>query len=106
MSLKDYWYGDTYLIRYYRQAMKLRRDRMNFESWLVGKYVYEAISRLIPVLHPYAKQDTKAEPYLSEPLRFQDQEQQEPEMDEEAEKNYALAYMTNMVLAGKNWGKR
>ena len=25
---------------------------------------------------------------------------------EEAEKNYALAYMTNMVRAGKSWGKK
>lgn len=103
MSLNEYWYGETYLVRYYREAVKIRRDRINFESWLCGKYVYEAISRLAPILHPFAPNGTKAEPYLREPILFKDQENK---INEEEEQNYAFAWMTNFVRAGKNWNKK
>lgn len=103
MTYEQYWYGDVWMVGAFRKLDKLKRDRDNYNAWLLGGYVYEAISRLTPVLHAFAKSGTKPEPYLEKPFSYKEQD---TELDEETEKNYALAYMTNMVRAGKSWGKK
>lgn len=36
--------------------------------WLQGAYFYEALSRVSPLLHAFAKKGTKPAPYLAEPF--------------------------------------
>ena len=67
MTEEQYWDGDCALPKYYRQAEELRRERTNQEAWVQGMYVYDAISRISPILHAFAKKGTKAKPYVEEP---------------------------------------
>lgn len=67
MPLKEYWDGRPELVRYYRQAYKLRQEEQNQALWLQGLYVYDAILRASPVLHAFAKEGTKATPYVDKP---------------------------------------
>lgn len=77
--------------------------------WLQGRYVYEAIQNLSPILHAFAKKGTKAEPYRNEPYDlFGDKKEISAEEKEKKEKNEALVaevYMRQMMRAGRNWGK-
>ena len=66
MTAEQYWDDDATLAYYYRKAEELRKERRNEEFWLQGTYVYDAISRLIPVLHAFAKKGTKPQPYVEE----------------------------------------
>ena len=67
MTEEQYWEGDSVLPKYYRQAEELRKERVNQEAWLQGMYVYDAIARISPILHAFAKKGTKAQPYVEEP---------------------------------------
>ena len=67
MTEEQYWDGDCTLTRYYKKADDLRTERVNREMWLQGMYIYDAVSRLSPILRSFAKKGTKAEPYPNEP---------------------------------------
>lgn len=41
-------------------------NRKNQEMWLQGAYIYDALCRVSPLLHAFAKKGTKPIPYLSE----------------------------------------
>ncbi len=66
MTEEQYWDSDPTLVYYYREAEEIRKERRNQEMWLQGMYVYDAISRLTPVLHAFAKKGTKPQPYVEE----------------------------------------
>lgn len=98
MTEEQYWDRDCTLTRAYRKAEELRRERANQEMWLQGMYVYDAISRLTPILHPFAKKGTKAQPYAEEPYAITKKTAQEAKQRKEkaaAEKGlrYMQAYM-------------
>lgn len=67
MTEEQYWDSDCTLTRYYQKAEEIRIDRVNHEMWLQGMYIYDAVSRLSPILRSFAKKGTKAEPYPNEP---------------------------------------
>lgn len=111
MSWDDYWNGDVWMVVAYNKAEKRRRERKNWELYLMGMYVYEALCDVSPLLHAFAKNGTKAHPYRSEPYPLSGQEKTEPseaerEKKEENDRLFAMAYMQNMVHAGKDFGKK
>lgn len=65
MTEEQYWDKDCMLVKYYRQADELRKERVNQEMWLQGMYIYDAVSRLSPIFNSFAK--TKPKPYVEEP---------------------------------------
>ena len=66
MTEEQYWDRDSQLVVAYRKADELRMNRKNEEMWLQGAYFYDALCRVSPLLHAFAKKGTKATPYLSE----------------------------------------
>ena len=68
MTYDQYWNDDCMLVKYYREAHRLRNERKNQELWLQGLYIYEALCDVAPVLHAFAKSGTKPRPYLSKPF--------------------------------------
>ena len=67
MTPDEYWNGDPALLRAYRKADVIRRERENEMLWLQGMYIYEAIGDLAPILHAFAKKGTEAKPYTERP---------------------------------------
>ena len=67
MSYDLYWYGDADELLRFTRAEELRQKRVNYQAWLTGLYVYEAIGSLVPILNPFSKEH-KARPYLKEPF--------------------------------------
>lgn len=61
MTYTEYWDGDAMMPRFYRQAEELKRRRENFNAWLQGAYVYEAIRDLAPSINPLTK--ARSKPY-------------------------------------------
>lgn len=66
MTEEQYWDKDNQLVIAYRKADELRMARRNQEMWLQGAYIYDALCRVSPILHAFAKKGTKPTPYLSE----------------------------------------
>lgn len=68
MTEEQYWDRDCQLVVAYRKAEELRTNKKNHEMWLQGAYIYEALGRISPVLHAFAKKGVKPMPYLTEPF--------------------------------------
>ena len=66
MTEEQYWDRDCLLVKYYREAEDLRNEKLNQQAWLQGMYFYDAMSRVSPILHAYAKKGTKAQPYVEQ----------------------------------------
>lgn len=115
MTWEQYWYGDVRMAQDFLRAYEMRKKReykeANRNAHLQGFYVYQAVGRLAPILRTsFSKRRVEPEPYMDEPLELfaQDKDQmteQEQEAQEERELQFARAYMMQMDMAGKNWGK-
>lgn len=84
MSEEQYWDRDSTLVVAYRKAEEFKTNRKNQEMWLQGAYIYEALGRVSPLLHAFAKKGTKPVPYLAEPFAIS--EKQAEYRQEEKEK--------------------
>lgn len=98
MTYEQYWEGEADLPIFYRKAEKLRLKRKNEEAWLNGRYVYDALCAVSPLLHAFAKSGTQASPYLVEPYPSNEEELENRkirQMKEAAENFRALVTMKN-----------
>ena len=105
MSYEQYWYGDVWAIRGYREAEKIRRERVNNELWLLGMYVYDAICRTSPILQAFAKKGTKPVPYLKKPYEMGSGNKVKPEDDRSVE-NERLKAAAFFKIWSKSVGKK
>ena len=80
MSYDQFWNDDCWLVKSYREAQKLRNKRDNELSWLAGRYVYDAVCAVSPLLHAFAKNGTKPHPYLERPYPSSKEEAREREI--------------------------
>lgn len=106
MSYSDYWDGDGAMVKYYRQKDEYVRERENFNLWLQGMYIYEALLDVSPALRPFAK-NSKPQPYRSEPVplsQHKTKEQKERENQRKL-KNGKEAMMAMMVEINKRFEK-
>ena len=102
MTYEQYWEGDCTLVKYYRKADEIRKERRNEELWLQGMYVYEAICDVSPILHAFAKKGTKPVPYSAKPYSITESQHRRDEEEKErkmAEKG--KAYMEAFMIANK-----
>lgn len=109
MTHDQYWHGDPELVKFYREAERLSRKKSNYDAWLQGLYVYEAIASLAPVLQAFAKKGTKARPYSKEPYdvvekseREQEAERKRKAEEAERERQKAIAYFSALE---QRWNK-
>lgn len=87
MTEEQYWDRDSTLVVAYRKAEELKTNRKNQEMWLQGAYVYEALCRVSPLLHAFAKKGTKPVPYIAEPFAITEK-QAECRQEEKEKKNF------------------
>ena len=104
MTYNDFWYGPAYIVKFYREANKLRLKQQDENNWMLGMYVYEAILDCSPILHPFSKKGTKPlpyaeKPYLMDKLEYKTEEQKEQE--QEAERLKAIIHFNNWFRATK-----
>jgi hypothetical protein len=78
MTYEQYWYGDPHILVNYYNAELIRQKKRNSEMWIQGAYIYNAIGSLAPILNAFSK-DTRARPYLKQPIPLTPKEQEEQE---------------------------
>lgn len=91
MTYDEYWNGDPEMVTFFRKASELKRKDKNYELWLQGLYIYEALGNISPLFHDWIK-DPKPIPYPKEPfpLTKEDKENRElREAEEQDKKNQA-----------------
>jgi hypothetical protein len=104
MSYDEFYNGDPNLVRAYRKAYKTKLQNRNIEMWLQGAYVYEAVSRITPLMHAFAK-NPKPVPYLTEPFNIGADEEGKESKKNKAGTDAALDYMKGlMTLVNTRFG--
>lgn len=76
MTYDEFWNQDVLLVKYYKEAFVLKQQRMDESAWLQGVYVYEALIKVSPILHAFAKAGTKPQPYSEKPYGIFEKETQ------------------------------
>lgn len=71
MTYEQYWEMDSSLVIAYREADRMRTQRNNFNAWLAGRYVYDALCCASPIFHDLARPGTKARPYIEKPYELE-----------------------------------
>lgn len=87
MTGEEYWDGDNDLVISYRKVDEIKQERLNQEKWLQGMYIYDALCRIAPIFHAFAKKGTKPKPYPSEPYSITTK-QMETKEEEKVKTNY------------------
>ena len=99
MTYEQFWNDDCLLVKYYRKADKLRLERKNTELWLQGRYFYEALCDVSPILHAFAKKGTKVRPYISEPFPVTKEEAEKQKQGEERKRMEKMKAKMKGIMA-------
>ena len=67
MTYDQYWRDDVTMPIMFRKAYKIKQEEIKWQIWEEGVYTYEALCKVSPVLHAFAKNGTKPLPFSSEP---------------------------------------
>ena len=107
MSYELYWYGEPSAVKAFREAEEMRVDRMNYEAWLQGLYIYHGIGALSPILNSMSKKK-KADEYLKEPITITQRAKERKEREKgEQTANFLLAWAEAIKKKGiENGGSR
>lgn len=110
MTYDQYWRDDVTMPIMFRKAYKIKQEEIKWQIWEEGVYTYEALCKVSPVLHAFAKNGTKPLPFSSEPYGInklkeqQDKEEKENKKQEkiiENERMKAQIFFNNWYRATK-----
>lgn len=71
-----FWNGDCTLVKAYHKAFQIKFQVYNQQAWLQGRYIYEALLDVSPVMHAFAKKGSKPIDYPKEPYKLRDEEEE------------------------------
>ena len=86
MTHEEFWEKESWLVKCYREAQKIRNESDNFHAWLSGVYVLKALQTGIPVvLNGIAKQSIRLPEFPEKPIdlvgtRKEEQEKKQMEL--------------------------
>ena len=91
MTYDEFWYGDAYRAKFYREAHEIQTKNKDEELWMQGVYIYDALCRVSPILHAFSKSGTKPLPYVEKPyMSSLDKNKKTEEEKEQEAKNERL----------------
>lgn len=98
---KEYWHGDPTHLKYYVKKHEIENENKNYEAWLQGLYIYDAIG--IALHNAFRKKGEKAEKYRDRPIRITPLTEAEKQKNAEVERQKIIANLTSW---GKAWERR
>ena len=96
MTYDEFYRKDHTLAIAYRRAYERKQIQANQDFWLIGAYVYQAITRAAPLLIPFASRP-KAEPYLDKPFPLYEDANADENAEAKAVEEKGLAYMFSQM---------
>lgn len=86
MTYREFYDGDPTLVIPYREAFLQKRRRENFDLWMQGRYIYDALCAVYPLFRfSFKGGEIKADPYRKEPYPLTEKEAAEQREREEKE---------------------
>lgn len=108
MSYEEFWEKESWLVKAYRKAKKIKNEEANYLAWLHGVYVLEALQSGIPVvLNGIAKEHIQLPKFPEKPLDFEAQTKEQREkkqMELQKARMKEMAERFNAVFLKKHGG--
>ena len=101
MSYDEFWHGDLYLTKFYRESYLIQVKQKDEELWMQGMYIYEALCKVSPILHAFSKKGTKPLPFSEKPYLSNSPAVKTQEEKEQEEKNAQLIARLHF----ENWAR-
>lgn len=102
----EYWHGDYTQLRHYAEAYKLKVEHENYNAWLQGAYIYDALCAVSPVFHAFAKKGTKPTPYHKQPYGVEKNDEADETIKKPKEEIQAINAAAKFSAMALNWNKR
>ena len=80
MTYNEFFYKESWLVKSFRKAYRIRQDEINYSAWLQGLYTIQALNSGVPVtLNGIMKQVKELPNYPSKPIDFSEKEKEKAE---------------------------
>lgn len=103
MTYDQYWRDDVTMPIMFRKAYKIKQEEIKWQIWEEGVYTYEALCKVSPVLHAFAKNGTKPLPFSSEPYGIQKIREEREEKEKIKEEKKADNERMRAQIFFNNW---
>ena len=103
MTYDQYWRDDVTMPIMFRKAYKIKQEEIKWQIWEEGVYTYEALCKVSPVLHAFAKNGTKPLPFSSEPHGIQKIREEREEKEKIKEEKKADNERMRAQIFFNNW---
>jgi len=97
MTYDEYWHGDPWAMKAYRQAYNLRNRQENTMAWLNGVYALNALS--VALGNAFSKKGTPAKKYLEKPLDIFPKTEAEEKAEMERKQRELIAKLSAWKVA-------
>lgn len=94
MTPEQFWHGDPWLCKVYRDAYQLKLQEQNNSAWLQGLYVYNAVATVASQMT--SKKKVK---YMEKPLDIFGVEKEVPKEEQERKNHEAIFEMLSQMMA-------
>ena len=85
MSYEQYWDGDVSSHKQFREAHKLKISEENMIAWLQGRYFYDALCAVSPIIRAFSKARKPSE-YHKKPFDLFEEDRKRTEEREARER--------------------
>lgn len=106
MSYDEFWHGDVYRTKFYREAYKIKVRQKDEQLWMQGMYIYEALCDVSPILHAFSKKGTKPLQYSNKPYLARSESGELEKETEQSAENERLKAILHFNTWAKAVGKR
>lgn len=106
MTPEQFWDGDVDLVKAYRKAYEYKKQEWNVQAYLNGMYVYDALLRVSPILHAFAKKGTKPIPYRDKPIEIYTNHEQQKKVEVNKSRDMQLRMVERFKKINKRLAKK
>ena len=106
MTYEQFWEKESWLVKSYREANKLKLDEINYSAWLHGIYVLNALQSGVPViLNGIAKERISLPGFPEKPIDFSEkakEDQEKKQMEKQRAYMQMIAEQFNATFKKKH----
>lgn len=106
MTPEQFWDGDVTLVKAYRKAYEYKKQEWNVQAYLNGLYTYDALLRVAPIFHAFAKKGTKPLPYRDEPIEIYTSKKQQKQAEVDKSRDMQLRMIEKFKRINKSLSKK
>ena len=97
MTLDEFWNGSPHLVKYYREAHRLKTEEQNQMAWLTGLYIKSALDSSLSVSEFFRPKGSKVIQYIEKPLDLFGKTEEEKKREAIKERQKAVEYFNKLI---------